>query len=450
MILIKNNRMFTFVKRTIIFYIVALFITVWFGYYNFYAFRTGRVPGGIISVIIYCIIYTYVAKLYKGFKVGASPITEIIFSQFLAIGIADAILYIECCLIARCYVNIVPGLITAALQLLGMVLWSIVTKQYYQNYIKASETLILYGRDDVNDFIHKLQKKLSHVYDIKEAASTDLPMEQLIEKIGCYETIMLYEVDYGMRTKIVQHCVQEKKNVCMTPRLADILISGCENYTMIDTPLIRYEYNYYQPQVYRRKRALDFTVSLLFIIITAIPMLIIAAAIKLEDGGPVFFKQKRCTKDGKVFEILKFRSMIVDAEKDGKAVPCATGDARITKVGRVIRRYRLDEIPQFFNVLKGDMSLVGPRPERVEHVEQYTRELPEFAYRMRVKGGITGYAQVYGKYNTSAYDKLKLDLMYIEKQSLLLDLRLLLMTIRIIFVPESTEGFAGEKREEGF
>ncbi len=138
----------------------------------------------------------------------------------------------------------------------------------------------------------------------------------------------------------------------------------------------------------------------------------------------------------------------MDAEKDGNVIPCVEGDSRITKVGSFIRRCRLDELPQLFNVLKGDMSMVGPRPERVEHVEKYTRELPEFAYRMRVKGGLTGYAQIYGKYNTSAYDKLKLDLMYIEKQSLILDLKLILLTIKIMFVPESTEGFETEKSEK--
>lgn len=444
----KKDRIFSLTKKLISFYVVALFVAVWFGYYNFFAFRTGRIEGGIISVIIYYIIYSYFGKLYKAFKVGASQITEIIFSQFLAIGIADAILYIECCLIARCYVNIFPGLLTAALQLAGMALWSVVTKQYFISHITASKTLILYGRDDVAEFIQKVQKKYIQLFDITNVVSSRTSLDELEKRINECDTVMLYEVDYGMRTEIMQYCIQEKKTVYMTPRIADILISGFENNTMVDTPMIRYEYNYYQPQVYRNKRALDLAVSILFLLIMALPMLFIAIVIKLEDGGPVFFKQKRCTKDGEVFEILKFRSMIVDAEKDGVARPAVDGDSRITRVGQFIRRYRLDEVPQFINVLKGDMSLVGPRPERIEHVEEYTRELPEFEYRMRVKGGLTGYAQIYGKYNTSAYDKLKLDLMYIEKQSLLLDLKLLLLTVKIVFVPESTEGFEEEKSKK--
>ena len=143
--------------------------------------------------------------------------------------------------------------------------------------------------------------------------------------------------------------------------------------------------------------------------------------------------------------IHKFRSMVEDAEKDGEVIPASDDDERITPIGKFIRKTRIDELPQFIDILKGDMSVVGPRPERVEHVEHYTKEVPEFAYRLKVKGGLTGYAQVYGKYNTIAYDKLKLDLMYIQNYSFLLDLKLLIMTVKIVFVKESTEGFEDKK-----
>ena len=181
-------------------------------------------------------------------------------------------------------------------------------------------------------------------------------------------------------------------------------------------------------------------------IVAAPIMLVVAIAIKLEDGGPVFFTQKRATIDGKTFDILKFRSMIVDAEKYG-AIPATDRDPRITKVGNVIRATRIDELPQILNILKGEMSIVGPRPERVEHVEKYSKEVPEFSYRLKVKGGLTGYAQIYGKYNTSAYDKLRLDLMYIENYSLLLDIKLILMTLQIMLRKESTEGFKQEEKK---
>ena len=140
--------------------------------------------------------------------------------------------------------------------------------------------------------------------------------------------------------------------------------------------------------------------------------------------------------------------MVVDAERDGLSVPAGEKDPRITPVGRILRATRMDELPQLFNILAGDMSLVGPRPERVEHVEAYTKEIPEFAYRLKVRGGLTGYAQLYGKYNTSAYDKLQLDLMYLESYSLLLDFRLILMTLKVLFLKESTEGFSEKQRKK--
>ena len=191
---------------------------------------------------------------------------------------------------------------------------------------------------------------------------------------------------------------------------------------------------------------MDIIISVVALIVTSPIMLITAAAIKLYDGGPVFFRQERCTIHGKVFRIHKFRSMIVDAEKEGEVIPATEDDDRITPIGKIIRKIRLDELPQFIDILKGDMSVVGPRPERVEHVKQYTEELPEFSYRLKVKGGLTGYAQIYGKYNTTAYDKLKLDLMYIQNYSILLDLKLIIMTVKIMFVKESTEGFEESRR----
>ena len=154
----------------------------------------------------------------------------------------------------------------------------------------------------------------------------------------------------------------------------------------------------------------------------------------------MLYKQVRLTKNGREFKVLKFRSMIQNAEKDGVARLASDHDDRITPIGKIIRMLRLDELPQLFNILKGDMSFVGPRPERPEIAHQYESEMPEFALRLQVKAGLTGYAQVYGKYNTPPYDKVQMDLMYIANQSLLEDLRLMLMTFKILFIPSSTEG----------
>lgn len=433
-------------KRIVNMYIVFLFFLVWFCYYNQFVFGTNRMAGGVISVVIYYIIYNYFAKLYRAYKIGTYKISEIIFSQFLAIGLANTILYVECCLASHHLVNLLPGLVTAGIQLAGMVIWAVYTKQYFIRYIEANDTLIIFGREKADEFMRKLNRKYEHLFRIKECFSIDdCTTEQLHKKIDQYDTVILYEITDGGRTDTMEYCIEHQKNLYITPRISDIILQGFEERTLIDTPLFKYEYRYIDERQYRTKRLLDLAVSAAALVLTAIPMIITAAAIKLEDGGPVFFKQKRCTINGKVFEIIKFRSMVTDAEKKGAVIPCTDHDPRITKVGNVIRRFRIDELPQIFNILKGDMSVVGPRPERVEHVEKYCKEVPEFAYRMRVKGGLTGYAQIFGKYNTSAYDKLKLDLMYIENQSFLLDLKMIVLTIKTLFIAESTEGFKEEK-----
>lgn len=278
---------------------------------------------------------------------------------------------------------------------------------------------------------------------IEEMASREQGEEALLRKMDNFATILLYQVEEQVRVKLLAEGIQREKTIYITPRIEDILLTNFENRHIIDTPLLKAKT---ESSDYLGKRVLDILISGVMLCIFSPFMLIVALAIKLEDGGPVFYRQKRVTKGGRTFDILKFRSMIQDAEARGYQ-PCTTGDPRITKTGRIIRATRLDELPQLINILKGDMSVVGPRPERVEHVEKYTAKLPEFAYRLRVRGGLTGYAQIYGKYNTSAEDKLKMDLMYIERQSLLLDLQLIFLTVKIMFIPESTEGFKKEDVE---
>ncbi len=186
------------------------------------------------------------------------------------------------------------------------------------------------------------------------------------------------------------------------------------------------------------KRFMDMFISALALVITSPILLIFAIAIKKQDGGRIFFLQKRATVHGRVFEIIKFRTMRENVENFSST----QGDDRITKVGRIMRKYRIDEIPQFVNILKGDMSLVGPRPEMLENVADYEKDLPEFRFRLRMKAGLTGLAQIYGKYNTTSRDKLMLDLMYIENYSLIRDIQLLFQTVLVLFKAEdSTSAF---------
>lgn len=430
---------------------IGLFAIVWSLYYNGYTFESYRKLGGIVSCLIYGIIYLFLCHLYKSFRIASMQIGETVFSQVLCFGMADLVLYVECCLIHNHFVNLVPGVLTVLLQIAGSIGLVVATKRYMLGHLPRQSTIIIYGKEvskqEIQEFKNRLLNKYAHLFDVQKMISEreiSFGMEETISKVS---TVLLYEVSHRARKKLMKYTIAQKKNMYFTPSIEDITLQGCTEKHLLDTPLLKYDYVYVTPSEYTGKRLFDIVLSLVLLILTSPFMLLTAIAVKLEDGGPIFFKQKRCTKNEREFEIIKFRSMVVDAEKNG-AVLCAKNDNRITKVGNLIRKTRLDELPQLINILKGDMSFVGPRPERKEFIEEFTKELPEFKYRMRVKGGLTGYAQIYGKYNTSAYDKLRLDLTYIENQSFILDLKMIMLTLKIMFIPESTEGFGAEKSVE--
>lgn len=427
---------------------VGWFLGVWLLFYNGYAFNTYGTAGALVTILLYIIVYNALCHIYKAFRIASSPIGETVFSQMISFGITDLIFYIQCCLIFNHYVNIWPGVCTVGAQILGTAIIITGFKNYFMKHVAPQKTMLVYGMhtsiSEAEAFQQRILEKYSHLFDIVYIDTEEEAPDLLKRRIQECGTVLLYELSPEKRTQMSDWCMNEKKNLYFTPRIGDIILQGCSTKHLLDTPLMKYDYAYQNQVNYCIKRVWDIVLSLVMVVLTSPIMLLTAIAIKLEDHGPVFFKQERCTKDAKVFNILKFRSMIVDAEKEG-VIPCQAHDSRITKVGRLIRATRIDELPQLLNILKGDMSFVGPRPERVEHVEQYMKEVPEFAYRMRVKGGLTGYAQIFGKYNTSAYDKIRLDMMYIENQSFLLDMKLLLLTFRTIFTPESTEGFSEEK-----
>lgn len=438
----KYDAVLKVLKSMVPFWNVMIFSYVWALFYNEQAYLKFWGQTMFISMFLYLVLYIAFGKLYHAFKIGTYKTSELVFSQLLAFGIADLCLYLVCCLLHRGMVSMLPGIAAAMVQLAGSILLIIIAKYYFAKYIPPQDTILIYGREALGalEFQQKVQGKLSHMFVIEETCADDVSIEEIKKRMDGYGTVLLYQVSERVRVALLARCVQQGKNIYITPRIEDILLTNFENRHMIDTPLLKAKADCSE---YAGKRIFDIVFSVCMLLLFLPFMLIIALGIKLEDAGPVFFRQKRVTKDGRVFEILKFRSMVTDAEKDGVR-PCTTNDGRITHIGRMIRAMRLDEMPQLVNILKGDMSLVGPRPERVEYVEKYTAGLPEFTYRLRVRGGLTGYAQIYGKYNTSAEDKLKMDLMYIERQSLLLDLQLIFLTVKIMFLPESTEGFADQ------
>lgn len=423
---------------------IGLFIAVWFGYYNPRTYDAHWLLGGIASCIAYVAAYSWFCNTYHVFRLASSSVSDSVFGQLVAVGVSGFILYLEGCISCHGFLNVFPWLFVAALQIAGSSLCVIGVKAYFVKRLSPQKMLLVYGRDIEREaagrFCRLLERKYPYIFEFIHVKQEGMPKEEFLSLLDGCDSVMLYEISHGLRGEFMKACTERRKGFYFTPRIEDIFCQGSEEKNLTDTPLLKYKYIYEMKSGYFGKRAFDLFLSAVFLLVLFPVFLITALCIKLEDGGPVFYRQKRCTKHGRVFEILKFRSMVVNAEKDG-AKPCSKHDARITKVGKAIRATRIDELPQIINILKNDMSFVGPRPERVEHVEKYTKEMPEFAYRFRVNGGLTGYAQVWGKYNTSAYDKLRYDLMYIENQSFYLDFKILVLTLRTVFKSESAEGF---------
>lgn len=297
---------------------------------------------------------------------------------------------------------------------------------------------MVYGDRESTALLQKMQSRKDK-YDIQEYIHISEGEDVIKEKILAYEAVIICDVPAHIRNVILKYCFKNSIRVYITPKLSDIIVLGSDSIHLFDSPLLLSRNRGLAWEQRISKRALDLILSLIMLILTSPFMIIIAILIKAYDKGPVFYKQERLTLNGNKFMIYKFRSMRMDSEKSGARLAMKNDD-RVTPVGKILRNIHFDELPQIFNILKGDMSLVGPRPERPEIAAEYEKSIPEFCFRLKVKAGLTGYAQVYGKYNTTPYDKLKLDLLYVENYSLWLDFKLLLMTFKILFQKENTEG----------
>lgn len=401
---------------------------------EYFAYKGKYVLMGVYAVILYALFLNSECTMF-----GQLHRVDLIMGQIISLCLTNAITYLQLCLIANGMLPLTPiVLLTAADIAIAIALILLYTSLYHRLYA-PHDMLLVYGHRRGVELKIKMDTRKDK-YNISGLISSDEGFEKIVKEIPKYDAIILNDVPAPLRNDLLKFCYRFRVRTYVSPKLTDIMLRGARNITLFDSPLLLVKGTGLTPAERVAKRTMDIIFSAIILLILSPVMLLIAAAIKLEDGGPVFFRQKRLTRNGREFDILKFRSMVVDAEKYAGAVLATDNDPRITRVGRIIRPFRLDELPQLLNILKGDMSIVGPRPERKVIADEYCKDIPEFAYRLKVRGGLTGYAQIYGKYNTSAYDKLRLDLMYIENYSLLLDIKLMILTIRILFSKESTEG----------
>lgn len=401
---------------------------------SYFAYKGKYVLMGVYAVLVLVFFQNSDCTMF-----GHLHRLDLVIGQIISLFLVNFITYFQLCLIANQMLSPVPMLELFAAQILvSVVLVNVFAKLYHRLYA-PHDMLLIYGRRRGVELKIKMDARRDK-YNISKLMNVEEGFDAICREIPKHDAVILNDVPAEIRNDILKYCYRYRVRTYVAPKLTDIMLRGAKINTLFDTPLLLVKGTGLTPAQRVAKRAMDIILCCIAMIPAAPIMLIVAAAIKLEDGGPVFYKQKRLTRNGREFEILKFRSMIVDAEKYDGAVLASDRDPRITKVGRIIRACRVDELPQLLNILKGDMSIVGPRPERKVIADEYTKDIPQFPYRLKVRGGLTGYAQIYGKYNTSPYDKLRLDLMYIENYSLLLDIKLIILTLRILFSKDSTEG----------
>jgi len=395
--------------------------------------------GNVAVAGFFALLYWAYARTYDVFRLGLTRISEIFYGQVLAAFFADGLIYLLFALL--CKKLYLPWRLLGVLCVQGLIAlaWSRIGHKVYMATHSAMSTLLIY--DDRKDFRGMVKKYgLDNRFDIKQRLHVNeaLMNTLCLEGIEC---VFLFGVHSHDRNIIIKECVARNIQCYLLPRIGDVIMSGARQVHLFHLPMMHVSRYAPNPEYVLTKRIFDIISSGVVLLLLSPFLLITAVAIKFQDGGPVFYTQDRLTKDGKVFKVYKFRSMRVDAEKDGVArLSSGENDDRITPVGRIIRKFRIDEFPQLLNIINGDMSVVGPRPERPEIAAEYEKTIPEFRLRLQVKAGLTGYAQVYGKYNTLPYDKLQMDLMYIAKPSFFEDLRIIFATFRILFVSASTEG----------
>lgn len=396
-----------------------------------------------MSLGIYVGLYLITGWYIHAFRIGVERTSNIAAAQLITLFITDFLeVFVSMAVTGhgRLWQEFLARYaVLWCVQAVVLVIIAVLMVYIYRLIFPPIDIIEIYGRE--NGLYGKVNN-LAYKYHISESIyAEDINEDDILSIIGRHGAVLINDLPSDKRNMILKACFDLDKRTYVVPKISDIIMKGSEELNLFDTPMFlcrNREIRWWQRII---KRVADILFSFLALIILSPILLITALAIKLEDRGPVLYKQERVTRGGRHFMMLKFRSMIVDAEADGKPHPAGEKDPRITRVGNIIRSCRVDELPQLINILRGDMSIVGPRPERVEHVEKYSKLIPEFDFRLKMKGGLTGYAQVYGKYNTSPLDKLKLDLTYITNYSLLTDVQIVFETVKILFLKESTEGF---------
>lgn len=383
-----------------------------------------------------------------GLMMNVNGLYTILYKRFAEVMLSTVVAHI-CTMILVIFVSYLAGdyeyscwllLISLVLQCVFLTGWRYISWRMGRSMLNKRSILLIGSEDECNHVYNRLKTQPQLNMKLKYVC-TDTGDDRWQKAAGEVDIVVICAgMEHGSKADIINYCHRHGKDVLLIPESVELFCIGAELDKIDDIPMFRLQGLCPSLEVRTMKRALDIAVSFIGFVCALPFMLATAVAIKIGDPGPILYSQVRTGRKGKEFRIYKFRTMRVDAEKYSGPMLAQENDPRITRLGRFLRAVRLDELPQIWNVLNGDMSIVGPRPERPFFVEQFTAEMPEYAYRHNVKPGITGMAQVYGKYNTTAFDKLVYDLMYIQQCSILTDLSIIIQTVKVLFTKSATEG----------
>ena len=412
--------------------------------------------GIFVVVFIYCILLFFLMNYLESFRIGQRRILDLGFGFFSSSLGVNFIFWLVQIFVFRekASHSFLFCLLMLVLECLIGLCWIMLCHRRYEKVHFRKEAIFIYGnRENENEI--QINKTIKRYFKISQMVHFERGLDQIIYMIPPDSVVFIGDVPGEIRNPILKYCMSKNIQCFSVPKIADIYLQNAEVMQLHDKLLFQYPRLEITGGKRFVKRSMDVIGSCIMLGVFGIPMLIFAAKIHGEDGGPVFFYQDRITIGGCPFQMVKFRSMRENAEADGARL-ASTHDDRITKIGKKLRNTHMDELPQLLNVLRGEMSLVGPRPERQDFADYYGERIPEFSDRLKVKAGLTGYAQIYGKYNTAAEDKIKYDLYYIYNHSIKLDIKILILTVRILFQKENTAGIPdgeiyairGEKERE--
>lgn len=441
--------MWLFIKLILYLLLLGVFILI-LSKENPSVARLSRTMG--ITITSFAIVGILFLKIYGTYDVGRRKSKPIIYSLALATFFTDGIVYLQLMIMNTITPSVSAFKLSSKselvlvyiIQILIIIAFTYGGNALFFKIHDPERCCVVTSSQESLDAIVKAIQRFKKQYKIEYVI--DYESRDLYDTIDKVDTVFIHDVPIVERSRIIQYCYKKRINIYFNPEIEDIIEMNAKYYLLDDISVLNANVKAWTMEQRIAKKLLDMSLAIVLGILTFPIWSISALAIKLYDGGSILFKQKRATLNGRVFEVYKFRTMKENVENRS----VTDDDDRITGPGKILRKIRMDELPQLINILKGDMSFVGPRPEMLENVNAYEEKLPEFRYRLRVKAGLTGYAQIAGKYNTTPKDKLIMDMMYIEQFNILKDIQLIFQTCIVLLKSDSTEAFQTHRKEKEF